>query len=202
MKEQIIIIRGGNSHDSHEDYISFLKNYEIDLERVGTKGWKKKVGEDLEDEFEVIPFKMPCPMNAKYCEWKIMFDKLLSFLRDDVILIGHSLGGIFLVKYLSENDFPKKIKATFIVSAPFDGEGTEESLGDFELSESLEKFKKQGGKIFFYHSENDPCVPFSDLNKYKNSLPEANYRVFKDRGHFSGSEFNELIEDIRKVSNN
>jgi hypothetical protein len=159
------------------------------------------LAEDLENEFEVIPFRMPCPMNAKYYEWKIMFDKLLPFLRDDVLLIGHSLGGIFLVKYLSENDFPKRIKATFLVSVPFDEEATEESLGDFNLPDNFEMFENQGGRIFFYHSEDDPCVSIQDLEKYRKSLPKANYRVFKNRGHFSGSEFNELLEDIRKVSN-
>jgi len=201
MKKQIIIIRGGNSHESYEDYISFLKKYEIDPERIGSKGWKSKLAEDLENEFEVIPFRMPCPMNAKYYEWKIMFDKLLPFLRDDVSLIGHSLGGIFLAKYLSENDFPKRIKAIFLVSAPFDEETTEESLGDFNLPDNLEMLESQGGEIFFYHSEDDPCVSIQDLEKYRKSLPKANYRVFKDRGHFSGSDFNELLEDIRKISN-
>jgi hypothetical protein len=57
---------------------------------------------------------MPNPMNARYNEWKILFKKIVLLLDDNVILIGHSLGAIFLVKYLSENKFPKKNSGNFI----------------------------------------------------------------------------------------
>jgi len=43
---------------------------------------------------------MPCIENAKYNEWKIQFEKYLKRTDNDLILIGMSLGGIFLTKYL------------------------------------------------------------------------------------------------------
>ena len=48
--------------------------------------------------------------NARYEEWKIWFERMIPFLNDNVILVGHSLGGIFFVKYLSENLLPIKSK--------------------------------------------------------------------------------------------
>lgn len=39
---------------------------------------------------------MPNSNNAHYQEWKIIFDKIVTLLDEDVIFISHSLGGIFL----------------------------------------------------------------------------------------------------------
>ncbi len=141
MKKQIVVIHGGDSFDTHEEYLSFLKSFEInDLSYFTGENWKTTLQERLGDNFDVILPRMPNPLNARYAEWKIWFDKLVPFLDDGVILVGHSLGGIFLAKYLSENKFPKTITATILISAPFDGEGDEESLVDFILPSSLELF--------------------------------------------------------------
>lgn len=58
---------------------------------------------------------MPNRVYADYAAWKVMFEKLLPYLRDDVIFIGHSLGSCFLFKYLSENKLSVSIKAFFSV---------------------------------------------------------------------------------------
>jgi len=121
-------------------------------------------------------------------------------LRDRVVLIGHSLGGIFLAKYLSENDFPKKISATYLIAAPYDAEDSEYSLADFTLPKSLEKLRRQGGKIFIFQSEDDPVVPFPNSEKYLRALPNAKKMVFKNNGHFSQEKFPELIESVKKIS--
>ncbi len=63
---------------------------------------------------------MPNKTNAQFEEWKIWFEKFIPFLNDGVILVGHSLGGVFLAKYLSENKFPKKIGGVFLVSAVYE----------------------------------------------------------------------------------
>ena len=47
---------------------------------------------------------MPCYLNAKYIEWKIVFESIVERLSigDEITLIGHSLGGNFLLKYFGE----------------------------------------------------------------------------------------------------
>lgn len=47
---------------------------------------------------------MPCDLDAKYIEWKIVFESVMEKLsvRDNITLIGHSLGGNFLLKYFGE----------------------------------------------------------------------------------------------------
>lgn len=201
MKKQVVVIHGGDSFDTHEEYISFLKNFEIDsLEYFTRNNWKATLQEKLGNNFEVILPRMPNPFDARYAEWKIWFDKLVPFLNDGVVLVGHSLGGIFLAKYLSENKFPKTIIATILISAPFDGEGDEESLVDFILPSSLELFEKQGGQIFIYHSKDDTSVLPIQSEKYKKALPNAHIMMFEDRGHFTQEGFPELVENIKNLS--
>lgn len=205
MKKQIIVIHGGDVFNTYEEYLAFLKDLQLDFEkyRTHTKDWKATLDEKLGEEFEVILPDMPNKRNAKYLEWKIWFEKFIPYFEPEVVLIGHSLGGVFLAKYLSENDFPKKIRATFLVAAPYDYDsrsGTND-LGDFALSNDLSKFNEQSGKIFIYHSKDDPIVPFIDSEKYKRALPRAETVIFEDREHFSQTEFPELISNIKKLFN-
>lgn len=199
--KQIIVIHGGDTFDTQEEYLSFLKSFEIDFERLksGRKDWKATLAEELGKEFEVILPSMPNGTNAKYLEWKIWFEKLTPFLESTVVFVGHSLGAIFLAKYLSENDFPKKIAGTFLVAGPYDNKDLGESLADFILPKKLNKLTKQGGKIYLYHSKDDPIVPFVDLGKYRKSLPKAEVRIFENREHFNQVDFPELVDDIKEL---
>ncbi len=104
MKEQILIINGGNTFPSYGDYISHLKTKELNLERLKPiKDWKDSFQEDLGENYEVFIPKMPNITNARFEEWKIWFEKIINKLNENSILIGHSLGGIFLAKYFEEN---------------------------------------------------------------------------------------------------
>lgn len=200
MKKQVVIIHGGETFNSYEDYLAFLKGWIIDFEKEKTKvkKWKESLGERLGEEFEVIVPSMPSKLNAKYLEWKIWFEKYVPYLEEEVVLVGHSLGGTFLAKYLAENELPRKIRGVFLIAAPYEG-NAEYSLTDFCLPDSLAKLAYQAANIFLYHSEDDPVVPFADLNKYQKALPLAQVRIFKDREHFNQEELPELISDIKNL---
>ena len=122
MKKQVVVIHGGDTFQNYEEYLKFLRNFEIDIERYKTdkEDWKRPLRRVLGENYEVILPVMPNKTNAQYKEWKIWMDKILPFLNDGVILVGHSLGGSFLAKYLSENPFPKRISGVFFVAAMYD----------------------------------------------------------------------------------
>jgi len=195
MKKQIIIIHGGDAFDAYENYLDYLKNRQIDFEkyRNHTRDWKATLNDELGRDFEVILPAMPNKQNAKYLEWKIWFEKFISYFEAEVVLIGHSLGGMFLAKYLSENKFSKKIRALFLVAAPY------VYGADFILPKDLSKISGQSQKIFIYHSKDDSIVPFDDFTKYQDNLKNAAARVFEDKGHFNQEKFPELVEDIKKT---
>ena len=196
MKQQILVIHGGDTFQSYDAYIENLRSKKLSIERLQSKSWKDTLEKDLGDEYKVIAPKMPNAQNARYKEWIIWFEKILPLLNDELILLGHSLGGIFLAKYLSEHSISKKIKATFLIAAPFD-EASDPNLKEFALSGSLQQFSDLGGKITLYHSTDDPIVPFNELQKYEKALPSAEMRIFKDRQHFNQEKFPEIIEEIR-----
>ena len=136
-KIQILMIHGGMTFKSKKDYIHYLKNREIAIEKkVRWSG--DYLDKNLGKGFEIIRPRMPLQENAKYSEWKIYFERFFPHLKDNMILIGSSLGGIFLAKYLSENKFPKKILAVYIIAAPFDNTVSGEDLvGGFKLKSNF-----------------------------------------------------------------
>ena len=203
MKKQVVIIHGGDSYNTYKKYLSDLKSEKVDIERYFARRWKNELPRQLGKSFEIIAPRMPNAENARYLEWKLWFEKFIPFMRNGVILIGTSMGGAFLAKYLSENKFSKKIGATLFVSAPYFSGGMHykdyETPKDWILPKSLSKIEKQGGKIFFYQNTDDELVPFRDLKRYAKVLPTATRRVFKGRGHSFGAKFPEIVRDIKEV---
>ena len=195
MKKQIILIHGGDSFKTYDEYINSLKNWEVSIEKFHLRhDWKTTLQQMLGDNYDVFSPQMPNKSNAKYKEWKIWFERMFPFINNDIILIGHSLGGMFLVKYLSENKFPKKIKSLHLVAPPHNKTA---DIGDFRIPESLLKVVRQAVNIFLYQSKDDLVVPFSELAEFEKQLPNAKVQIFKNRGHFNQDEFPELITNIK-----
>lgn len=198
-KKQVVVVHGGESFDTYEDYLAWLTAYEVDFEKTATKPWKASLGEELGENYEVILLSMPNAFNAKYKEWKIWFTKYVPYLTDDVVLVGHSLGGIFVAKYLAEETLPVRIASVHLVAAPFENT-SEYSLADFNLPPSLENMSEQAARIYLYHSTDDSIVPFTDLAKYQAKLPYARASIFDDKGHFKLETFPELVANIQGLS--
>ncbi len=201
MKKQIVTIHGGDY--ASKNFLSHLKAKKVTLDNFRPKhDWKANLGAELQkfglaNKFDVISPRMPNSQNSRYIEWKNWFEKLIPFLKKDITLIGHSLGGIFLIKYLSENKFPKKIHAVMLVAAPYETKNQKGlTSNNFILGKDLYKLSKQCKNLYFYHSKDDAVVPFSDLKKFKAIFPDANFSIFNNRGHFNSEVFPELIEDL------
>ncbi len=197
MKKQILIIHGGTVFRKYQDYLNYLKNYKLKgLKSIRTKSWKENFKEDLGRNYDVIIPKMPCKRNAKYIEWEIWFNNYIPFLKDSIILIGHSLGATFLIKYLLKNKFPKKISQLHLISAAIKEKN--EDLASFLPPKNLKPLEKICSKIFLWHSKNDQIVPFSDFKILANQLINAEKMVYKNRGHFNQRHFKSLAKKITK----
>ncbi len=199
-KQQILIIGGGTTFQNAEAYKEFLQSYTVNLERLRQrKDWKDSLKNELGSSYDVLQAKMPNATNAQYDEWKIVLDKILMVVDENIILIGHSLGALFLAKYFSENSVSKKVKSLFLVAAPFDDE-SKESLGSFILdADKIKAIEKRVPNIFMYYSADDPVVTFSEANKYMQRLPNAILRSLDGRSHFNQEGFPEIIKDLQST---
>lgn len=198
MKQQVFSIHGGNAFETYEEYLADLKQKEVSIEGTRFMDWKGNLQKVLGDSYEVILPRMPNSGNARYAEWKIWFEKFVPLFEENIIFIGHSLGGIFLAKYLSEEKYPKKIRATLLVAAPYNAPDDHPYV-DFNILTDLSGLQEQGGEIILYHSKDDQVVPFSNFKRYQRELPSAQTRIFEDRKHFNDASFPEIISDIQKL---
>ena len=196
---QVVVIHGGETFDTYEQYLDALAAWEYDPTKPEYKDWKKHLPETLGEEYEVIRPTMPSKYNAKYVEWRMWFEKVIPYLRDDVSLVGHSLGGLFLAKYLTENTLPVRIQSVHLVAAPYDATSTGTTLADFSIPDTLDGLWNQCGNVFLYHSTDDTVVPVSNMHLYQDKLPYARASIFADRGHFNQETFPEILEDIKAL---
>ena len=198
-KTQIFIAHGGMTFKNNKDFLSFLKNRKLSIERKirWTGGYlEKKLGK----RFHIIRPRMPLQDNAKYEEWKIHFENYFPLLKNNLILIGTSLGGTFLAKYLSENKFPKKILATYLICPPFDNtlEG-EDLVGGFKLKKDLSLIEKNSEKTTLMFSKDDEVIPISHAKKYRDKLKKSKIIIYPSKnGHFKIKKFPEIIKIIKK----
>lgn len=200
--QQVVIIHGGEAFATYEAYIADLERTELDLARANAKGWKDTIAEALGEGYDVIRPRMPNAANAKYREWKIWFDKYVPHLKDGVICVGHSLGGIFFAKYFAEHTLPVRVGALVLVAAPYNDEDAPYSLADFALPASLSGIYASTHQVILMQSEDDQIVPFLDVLKYKKALPEAEVVTFTNAGHFIGEAFPELVQKINLLHGN
>ena len=198
--KQVLYIHGWTLAKNNDELYETMKNWEINPFEE-KKRWRLTLQKDLPD-YQVIKPEMPNKEMACYKIWKLRFEKYIPFLTGEkIILIGHSLWAMFLLKYLSENTFPVKINQLHIVSPALDEQWLPEwdnYIWDFRYEKSnLNKIQPQCEKIWIWHSKDDPVVPFNHSERIVEELPYARFMIFEDRGHFNQEHFPELLQTIK-----
>ena len=195
--KQVFVIQGGNSFNSHDSYIEDLTHSPIDYDRLKYSPRWFTQGLSLSlPEFDVLTPSMPNRQNAVYDEWKILFEKLIPYFNKDTQIIGHSLGAMFLAKYLQETTLAEKVHRLLLVSGGYDDE-QEEELGSFKVT-GASGVQASAEEVHLFHSKDDFVVPFGELAKFQADLPSAVSHIFDDRGHFLQAEFPELYELLKQ----
>jgi predicted alpha/beta-fold hydrolase len=149
----------------------------------------------LIEEWNIVYFpSFPNPQNAKYEEWKIFFESWIQSIKVqwDIVLIGTSLGGNFLLTYFWEKwVFPYTIKSIHFIAAC-------QKCGDFNPPSSYEFLQKIENQAHIWHAEDDSVVPLSVGQEIAKNLPNAETHFFSSEkwyGHFHAVELFSEIED-------
>jgi len=197
--KQILLIHGGNAFQTESEYKNWLKTRSIRIEKQ-IKWTDEYLTKNLPD-FQIIKPQMPLRENARYEDWKIHFEKHFEYLKDNSVLIGNSLGGIFLAKYLSENNLTFKPDSIILIAPPFDDDGKNLG-GNFVLNSNISKLETHTKNLHFFFSSTDEIVKINQYEKYKEKLPNANFTILTNKtGHFFDETFPELINLIKNHYN-
>jgi predicted alpha/beta hydrolase family esterase len=202
-KTQVLYIHGGESFVNHKDYLERLRSIPLwHLEPDQAIKWTKTLVEDLGDDYQVIMPGMPNRENAKYLEWQIWFERHFEHLSDGVIIIGCSLGAMFLTKYLSEHELPFSAKAIILMAPAIPVPGEDHTdFGDFLIDlDKVCNITDNCKNVVIMHSKDDFVVPFEHGEKLHLAMPQAEFIVFSDKNHFLVSEFPELIATIKTLN--
>lgn len=183
MKTYFII--HGSFGDSKEHYLPWLKS---ELEKLG----------------EVICEDFPIGVGKQtYDSWSKVLDKYKDKINEESIFIGRSIGPIFAIKYLMNNNL--HINKLFSVS------GFNKTIvdgGDYDIVNStmfvdnLKDFKKYCKQTTCIISENDPYIKLKDLQSFARTIADKTINI-KDGGHFNadsgyGEKFEELLKEIKE----
>lgn len=193
--KQVIVIGGGETFDTYEEYLDFLRyDAHVDITPRTGKGWKKNLQEALGSDYQVIIINMPNPLNARYKEWCITFTRMLDYIESDTIFVGHSLGGMFLFDYLDGHNLVPK--ATLFVGTPIPAV---KGFGDFPVKTTVELVSNYG-KVHIFHSKDDHVVSVREAFLYNSIFIDAQLHLFSNRGHFNDEQFPELVKVIKGLT--
>ncbi|MEK6968400.1 MAG: alpha/beta hydrolase [Nanoarchaeota archaeon] len=155
----------------------------------------------LKDELEKLGIKtfipqFPTPGNHRPENWLKVLEKYPA-IDENTILIGHSLGGSFVLSVLEKH----KAMASFIVGGPFGLTHREVDTMIANFSNKTFDFiaiKNNCKEFHIYYSDNDDKVPLSHGEKLAKQLGIA-FTKTQGSGHFQFPSFPRLLEDVKKV---
>ncbi|MEK6885583.1 MAG: class I tRNA ligase family protein [Nanoarchaeota archaeon] len=184
----VIIVHGSNSSENE------AKKGKLENERH----WKPWLKRELEKRKILVSNELyPQDWAPNYEDWKKNFEK--NKINEDTILVGHSAGGGFLVRWLEETQ--RKIKKLILVSPGKSGKARLETraklYGDRKIYD-IAKYVSDG--ILIFTSNNDTNLHIEGAREYGKELP-AKLIELEGRGHFTfgdmkTEEFPELLEEI------
>ncbi len=142
---------------------------------------------------------MPHAYMPDYALWSKEFERFE--ISDSTILVGHSCGGGFLVRWLSEN--PKILVNNVILVAPWlDPENTKRNdFFNFTIDAGI---GNRARSLVIFNSTNDMKSVRRSVETLVENVPLIGYKEFQNYGHFCRSDLNEdrfpelLAEVIKK----
>lgn len=167
-------------------------------------GWipwlqKQLVMHDIDAQTPEI-FKAYVP---EYAIWKKEFERF--DITPETILVGHSCGGGFLVRWLSNN--PDVKVGVVVLVAPWIDPNKESTKDFFEFTINP-KLASQARHFIIFGSDNDKENVQQSIQIIRDACPDIEYKEFHNYGHFCFGdipelnmptlEFPELVEECLK----
>lgn len=139
--------------------------------------------------------EMPDAYQPDYKKWRDEFEKF--DVNEETILIGHSCGGGFLTRWLTEN---KTKLDKLVLVAPWLDPNRRKTTTFFEFNIDP-GIQERTREIHIFVSQDDEQDILKSVEVIRKSLPNAKMHNFSDRGHFTLNDmktekFPELLEIV------
>lgn len=162
-----------------------------------------------EKDFAVISPGMPMPDAPEIGVWNERLNRLIKKPDEKTYFIGHSIGCQAILRYIEKLSLGIKIGGAVLIAPwinlkpeAFENKEAEEIAKPWlETPIYFDKIKNHLKKIICVFSDNDPFVPLSDKDIFKEKLG-SEIIIEHKKGHFSGEDnikelpvaLNKLIE--------
>ena len=163
--------------------------------------WYPWFGKEVRKKgFEFVAPKLPKIHDPVLEEWLEELDKTKP--NENSILVGHSRGGMAIMRWLEKLPKGKKVKKVILlaVNNPDVGEKdkNKDTHGFYEVgSYDFEKIKSHCDDFVVIHSEEDPWVSFKSGENNANGLG-AKFKAYEGKLHF-GKNLNEVPELLEEI---
>jgi hypothetical protein len=150
-------------------------------------------------DIHAVSIEPPFPFRPRYNDWVVEFERFE--ITPETILIGHSCGGGFLVRYLSEHKDLQVGKVVLVAPWTNPLEYAVSDTADFFDFVVDPDFPQRTAGTSVYYSEDDEISVVKTVEILKFQVASITYHRFVDRKHFtfedSGTvEFPELLAEI------
>ncbi|MEK7613419.1 MAG: alpha/beta hydrolase [Patescibacteria group bacterium] len=166
-------------------------------EQTYAKHWMPWIERELiERGYEVVRPMMPEPWAPKYAAFKEEFEK--NEIPDDAILIGHSCGAAFLVRWLGDT---KHKASQLILVAPWkipdEGDVGRQKYYGYDIDKTI---PSRVPNIVMFTSDTEEEEGKESVKIFHEALGGKLIEL-KNKGHYKlgemgGEEFPELLEEI------
>ncbi len=148
------------------------------------------------NDIHAVSIEPPFPFRPRYSEWKKEFERF--DIMPETILVGHSCGGGFLVRYLSEHRDLKVGKVILVApwTNPLSYEDSDTAdFFEFEIDPDFPS--RTADTVVFISSDDEPSV-VKTVDILKEKVNGLQLREYTDKGHFKTTEFPELLAECCK----
>ena len=159
-------------------------------------GWKSKPSSNwfpwLKSELRLWPVEaqvlaMPHPEKPKREAWMKTIAKAVRVPDEDTFFVGHSLGGIAILRYLESLPSKTRVGGVVLVAGFPESINRSEIMTFFEKPLDYGKIRQiAGSNIVAIQSTNDPYVPFEHGEKLRDALL-ARLVVIESGGHLNSA---------------
>jgi predicted alpha/beta hydrolase family esterase len=125
---------------------------------------------------------MPKPDRPEAGPWIHACQKAIAGVGDDLVLVGHSLGGSTLLQALARSALPERLKGVVTLAAPFWG-APDSQFDSFAVTKA--EAGRLGGlkRLILLQGEDDEVVAADHPDRYRALLPQAEIRRLKGVDH-------------------